>query len=120
MCFSIRNSSNGWIASKLIMSKKNISEKLFFQRAFRYVVYVVPLEFVFHTNTKYLDSWIRRKLQGYRLKQCKRTITLLQFLKSSGVDIWQSWILALSGKGHWRKSGCRKCTKHLAPSGLTK
>jgi hypothetical protein len=88
------------------MSKKNSSGKLFFQRAFRYVVYVVPLEFVFHTNTKYLDSWIRRKLQGYRLKQCKRTITLLQFLKSSGVDIWQSWILALSGKGHWRKSGC--------------
>jgi len=27
-------------------------------------------------------------------------------LKSRGVDTWQSWILALSGKGHWRKSGC--------------
>ena len=55
---------------------------------------------------KQLDSWIRRKLRCYRLKQCKRVITLYQFLKSSGVDTWQSWILALSGKGHWRKSGC--------------
>lgn len=55
---------------------------------------------------KNLDSWIRRKLRCYRLKQCKRTITLQQFLKSRGVDTWQSWILALSGKGHWYKSGC--------------
>ena len=55
---------------------------------------------------KNLDSWIRRKLRCYRLKQCKRTITLQQFLKSRGVDTWQSWILALSGVGHWRKSGC--------------
>jgi RNA-directed DNA polymerase len=55
---------------------------------------------------KKLDSWIRRKLRCYRFKQCKRTITLQQFLKSRGVDTWQSWILALSGVGHWRKSGC--------------
>lgn len=55
---------------------------------------------------KNLDSWIRRKLRCYRLKQCKRTITLQQFLKSRGVETWQSWILALSGKGHWCKSGC--------------
>lgn len=59
-----------------------------------------------------LDSWIRRKLRCYRLKQCKRTITLQQFLKSRGVDTWQSWILALSGVGHWRKSGCPQA--HLA------
>lgn len=55
---------------------------------------------------KNLDSWIRRKLRCYRLNQCKRVITLQRFLKSSGVDNWQSWILALSGKGQWRKSGC--------------
>ncbi len=53
-----------------------------------------------------LDSWIRRKLRCYRLKQCKGTITLQRFLKSQGVESWQSWILALSGKGWWRKSGC--------------
>ena len=53
-----------------------------------------------------LDSWIRRKLRCYRFKQFKRTYSLQQFLKSMGVESWQSWILALSGKGLWRKSGC--------------
>jgi group II intron reverse transcriptase/maturase len=53
-----------------------------------------------------LDSWIRRKLRCFRLKQCKRAITLKRFLRSLGVPNWQSWILALSGKGWWRKSGC--------------
>ena len=53
-----------------------------------------------------LDAWIRRKLRCYRLKQCKKAITLKRFLKSLGVPNWQSWILALSGKGWWRMSGC--------------
>lgn len=52
-----------------------------------------------------LDSWIRRKLRCYRMKQCKRVFTLQQFLERSGVKSWHSWILALSGKGLWRKSG---------------
>lgn len=52
-----------------------------------------------------LDGWIRRKLRCYRLKQCKRTFTMQQFLERMGVKKWQSWILALSGKGLWRKSG---------------
>lgn len=63
---------------------------------------------------KNLDSWIRRKLRCYRLKQCKRAITLQQFLKSRGVETWQSWILALSGKGHWRKSGCPQMHQALS------
>ena len=53
-----------------------------------------------------LDAWIRRKLRCYRIKQCKRTITLQRFLESRGVLKWQSWILALSGKGFWRNSNC--------------
>ena len=53
-----------------------------------------------------LDAWIRRKLRCFRLKQCKRVITVKRFLRSLGVPNWQSWILALSGKGWWRKSGC--------------
>ena len=53
-----------------------------------------------------LDTWIRRKLRCYRIKQCKRTITLQKFLESLGVAKWHSWTLALSGKGHWRKSKC--------------
>lgn len=51
-----------------------------------------------------LDAWIRRKLRCYRMKQCKKKITLQRFLESMGVEKWHSWILALSGKGHWRKS----------------
>jgi len=53
-----------------------------------------------------IDSWIRRKLRCYRLKQCRRVKTVQAFLKSLGVDSWQSWILALSGKGWWRKANC--------------
>jgi len=45
-----------------------------------------------------LDAWIRRKLRCFRIKQCKRVITLQRFLESRGVDSWQSWILSLSGK----------------------
>lgn len=52
-----------------------------------------------------LDAWIRRKLRCYRLKQCKKTISLKRFLHSLGVANWHSWTLALSGKGHWCKSG---------------
>lgn len=52
-----------------------------------------------------LDGWIRRKLRCYRIKQCKRVNTLQRFLESLGVPKWNSWILALSGKGLWRKSG---------------
>lgn len=61
-----------------------------------------------------LDSWIRRKLRCYRLKQCKRVITLQQFLKSRGVETWNSWILALSGKGYWCKSGCPQAHQALS------
>lgn len=55
---------------------------------------------------KKLDAWIRRKLRCYRIKQCKRVHTLQKFLHQQGVEKWQSWILALSGKGFWRKSKC--------------
>lgn len=53
-----------------------------------------------------LDSWIRRKLRCFRLKQCKRTMAVATFLKDGGVTEWQAWTLALSGKGWWRKAGC--------------
>ncbi len=58
------------------------------------------------TLMRNLDSWIPRKLRCFRIKQCNRIITLQHFLERHGVDSWQSLILALSGKGHWRKSGC--------------
>ena len=55
-----------------------------------------------------LGEWIRRKLRCYRIKQCKRTLTLQQFLEKLGVKKWGAWMIALSGKGLWRKSGSRQ------------
>jgi RNA-directed DNA polymerase len=52
-----------------------------------------------------LDEWIRRKLRCVRLKQRKRAKPITDFLQSLGVPEWNAWILALSGKGWWRKSG---------------
>jgi RNA-directed DNA polymerase len=52
-----------------------------------------------------LDEWIRRKLRCVRLKQRKRTKSIADFLRSLGVPEWSAWMLALSGKGWWRKAG---------------
>jgi group II intron reverse transcriptase/maturase len=61
-----------------------------------------------HTKSKglfqELDAWIRRKLRCFRIKQTKRVIGLVRFLKKQGVVTYQSWIIALSGVGWWRKS----------------
>lgn len=66
-----------------------------------------------HKLLQDLDGWIRRKLRCYRLKQCKRVITLQRFLENMGVKKWQSWILALSGKGFWRKSNCPQANQAM-------
>jgi len=52
-----------------------------------------------------LDRWLRRKLRCVRLKQCKRTKTVADFLQEAGVPEWRAWLLALSGKGWWRMAG---------------
>ena len=52
-----------------------------------------------------LDQWLRRKLRCVRLKQCKRVMTIANFLQDCGVPEWRAWILALSGKGWWRMAG---------------
>lgn len=51
-----------------------------------------------------LDSWIRRKLRCYRLKQCKRVIGIVRMLRRLGVEETLCWRTALSGKGWWRLS----------------
>ena len=51
-----------------------------------------------------LDSWIRRKLRCYRLKQCNRVNAVRRFLQGLGVSRSAAWRLARSGKGWWRKS----------------
>jgi RNA-directed DNA polymerase len=52
-----------------------------------------------------LDGWIRRKLRCVRLKQCKRSKPIVDFLSRLGVPTWNAWITAKSGKGWWRLAG---------------
>ena len=65
-------------------------------------------EYFKHTQSKglfrELDAWIRRRLRCVRIKQTKRAIGLVRFLKKQGIVTYQSWIIALSGVGWWRKS----------------
>ncbi len=49
-----------------------------------------------------LDGWIRRKLRCVRLKQCKGTKTIADFLSRNGVLPRNAWNTAKSGKGWWR------------------
>ena len=60
-----------------------------------------------------LDAWMRRKLRCVRLKQCKRTKAQADFLRSLGVPEWRAWILALSGKGWWRKAISYQATEAM-------
>jgi RNA-directed DNA polymerase len=52
-----------------------------------------------------LDGWLRRKLRCVRLKQCKRPKPTADFFMRLGVPGPRAWLLALSGKGWWRRSG---------------
>jgi len=51
-----------------------------------------------------LDSWIRRKLRCYRLKQRKRACSIIKYLKQLGVSEQNAWKLGVSSKGWWRLS----------------
>lgn len=51
-----------------------------------------------------MDRWIRRKLRCYRLKQCKRVIGIVRWLRKRGVEETLCWRTALSGKSWWRLS----------------
>lgn len=51
-----------------------------------------------------LESWLRRRLKCFRLKQCKRAIGMVRFLLKLGVEKTLCWRTALSGKGWWRLS----------------
>jgi len=56
------------------------------------------------SRLKYLDSWLRRRLRCYRLKQCKRAIGIVRFLSKLDVPKQRAWTTAASRKGWWRKS----------------
>lgn len=52
-----------------------------------------------------MDSWIRRKLRCMRLKECKRSRAIADFLRSGGVPEREARQTSSSGKGWWRLSG---------------
>jgi len=56
------------------------------------------------SKLRILDSWVRRRLRCYRLKQCKRSISIVRFLMKLGVPAQRAWTTAASRKGWWRKS----------------
>jgi len=49
-----------------------------------------------------LESWLRRRIRCFRLKQCKRSIGIVRFLRSRGLPEGRVWYIALSGKGWYR------------------
>lgn len=51
-----------------------------------------------------MDGWIRRKLKCFRIKQCKRRMGIVRWLRKLGVEEKLCWRTALSGKGWWRLS----------------
>lgn len=51
-----------------------------------------------------IDGWLRRRLKCLRLKQCKRVIGIVRWLRRLGVEETLSWRTALSGKSWWRLS----------------
>jgi RNA-directed DNA polymerase len=51
-----------------------------------------------------LDHRVRRKLRCYRLKQCKRPVSVARLLKKLGVSAAAAYRIAASGKGWWRLS----------------
>lgn len=65
------------------------------------------------SHLRRLDEWIRRKLRCVRLKHCKRSKAQADFLQSLGVPEWRAWILALSGKGWWRKALSYQATEAM-------
>ena len=51
-----------------------------------------------------LDARIRRRLRCFRIKQRKRRYAIKTFLARQGINQQESWALAMSSKGWWRKS----------------
>ena len=56
------------------------------------------------THLAGLDEWLRHKLRCLRLKQSKRRYAIAKLLIGLGVPAQRAWLVALSGKGWWRRS----------------
>ena len=56
------------------------------------------------SNFNNLDSWIRRKLRCYRLKQCGRRYSVFKFLRSLDLPVNTSWNAVMYSQGWWQLS----------------
>ena len=53
---------------------------------------------------KDIGQWLRLRLRCMRLKQCKRPYATARFLMGLGESEPSAWMLALTGKGWWRRA----------------
>ena len=53
------------------------------------------------SNLRDLDSWIRRKLRCYQLKQCGRKYTIFKLLRKFGITENTSWNVVMYSQGWW-------------------
>ena len=51
-----------------------------------------------------IDSWIRRKMRCYLLKQCGRKYTIVKLLCNMGIPIGKSWNVVMYSQGWWAMS----------------
>lgn len=58
-----------------------------------------------------LDSWIRRRLRCYRIRQCKRRYTIFKFLRSLGAEVRKAWNAIMYSGGWWNLSSKVVCQK---------
>jgi RNA-directed DNA polymerase len=71
------------------------------------------------TTFRDLDSWIRRKLRCYRLKQCGRRYTIYKFLRSLGIPKSKSWNVVMYSQGWWQMSNKQAVGKAMNLSWFT-
>jgi RNA-directed DNA polymerase len=61
-----------------------------------------------------LDSWIRRRLRCYKLKQCGRRYTIYKLLRSFGIPEQKSWNVVMYSQGWWTMTMTQAVTKALS------
>lgn len=63
-----------------------------------------------------LDSWIRRRLRCYRLKQCGRKFTVYKLLRKLGAAKGPAWNAVIYSQGWWHLSNRVVCSKVMGIS----
>lgn len=57
------------------------------------------------SHLRSMDEWLRRKLRCHRLKQKKRSYSIVQWLTQLGVPEQRAWLAGGSSKGWWVLAG---------------